>query len=68
MDNNDPSWGTVAEAAKRVGLSTMTIRRYIDQGRIPARRLGPRLVRVDLRAVDQLFTIIEPTAAVEVAP
>jgi excisionase family DNA binding protein len=38
---------TIEEAAETYGVSTRTIRRYISSGRITARRLGPRLIRLD---------------------
>lgn len=37
---------TIAETAKRLGISTRTVERWIKQGRLKAIRLGPRLVRV----------------------
>lgn len=60
MGNVNPSWGTVKEAAKRSGLHTMTIRRYIAAGRLPAQRVGVKLIRVDLNAVDKLTAPVSP--------
>lgn len=37
------------------GLSERTIRRYVDQGLLPAYRLGPRLLRVDTADLEQLL-------------
>jgi len=54
-----PRWATVKEAAKHVGLSTRTIRRYIATGRLAASRLGPRRIEVDLNEVDKLRKPIE---------
>lgn len=62
---NDPSWGTVQEAAERSGLHHRTIRRYINDGLIPARRIGVKLIRVDLNAVDDLMS--QPYVPAEVS-
>lgn len=53
---SDPSrWGTVKEAAAIAGLHTMTIRRYINAGDLPARRISKKLIQVDLNAVERLI-------------
>jgi len=47
---------TVAEAASWLRIDPSTIWRWIKAGRLPARRLGPRTVRIhraDLEAMDQ---------------
>lgn len=54
-----PEWGTVQEAADRTGLSGMTIRRYGRAGRLPTRRKGPRLIEVDLSALDNIYAPLE---------
>ena len=41
------SYMTVQEAAASRKVSTRTIRRWIADGRLPASRLGPTLVRID---------------------
>lgn len=46
----DEDYVGVREAAERLHVSTSTIWRWIDQGRLPAYRVGPRHVR--LRAAD----------------
>lgn len=51
------------EASEISGLHTMTIRRYIDNGDLPARRLGVKLIRVDLDAVRNLSRPYEPSGA-----
>lgn len=38
---------TIEAAARSLGVSARTIRRYIAQGALTGYRLGPRLVRVD---------------------
>jgi excisionase family DNA binding protein len=50
---------TVAETAEALKVTTITIRRYIADGRLPAVRVG-KGVRVRKEAVDQLLTPIEP--------
>ena len=57
---NDTSWGTVKEAAAILGVHTMTIRRYINAGDLPARRKGVKLIEVDLDAVRGLMAPVEP--------
>lgn len=33
---------TTAEAARRLGVTTMTIRRWVSAGLLPAKRVGPK--------------------------
>jgi excisionase family DNA binding protein len=62
MSETAPSrWGTVREAAQVLGVHTMTIRRYIKAGDLPARRKGVKLIEVDLDAVRALMAPVEPT-------
>jgi excisionase family DNA binding protein len=42
-------------AAKRTGLSVKTLRRYIANGILPAYRVGPRAIRVDVDDIESLF-------------
>lgn len=45
---------TIAEAARHKGVSTVTVRRWISRGDLPAYRVGPKLIRIrpaDLDAV-----------------
>jgi excisionase family DNA binding protein len=42
-----PKLVTVAEAARRLGVSEVTIRRHVRSGRLPYKRFG-RSIRVDL--------------------
>jgi excisionase family DNA binding protein len=37
---------TLAEAASQLGVHTKTVRRLIAAGRLPAYRVGPRLIRL----------------------
>lgn len=47
---------SLAEAAERADVSVRTIRRYISAGRIPAHRVGPRLIKIDARDLDALLS------------
>lgn len=54
---------TLAAAARHGKISPRTLRRYIDAGRLPARRVGPKLWRVNTSDVDALFRPVgEPEA------
>jgi len=48
-----------AEAARRKGCSTKTIRRHIADGTLPAKRLG-RLIIIDVADVDALGDAVVP--------
>jgi excisionase family DNA binding protein len=54
---------SVPEAAIRHGVNPRTIRRYISEGRLPAYRLGPRLIRVKVVDSDQLLRPIYTTGS-----
>ena len=47
---------TLAEAARRWGISVKTLRRRISTGDLVAQRLGARLIRVRAEDVAALFT------------
>lgn len=47
-----------AEAAQHLGVSVKTIRRYIAEGKLPAKRLGSRQIRITREALDALLTDI----------
>lgn len=53
---------SVQAAADYADLCARTIRRYIAQGILPAYRIGPRLVKVDLDDLDKIARRI-PTAS-----
>ncbi|MFI8771295.1 helix-turn-helix domain-containing protein [Gordonia sp. NPDC062954] len=46
---------SIQQAATEVGVCTKTIRRWISDGRLTARRAGPRLIRIDRRELDQFM-------------
>lgn len=45
---------SVPEAARRIGVHPMTLRRWISQGIIPAHRVGPKLLRLREADVDAM--------------
>ena len=49
------TYESLADAAARTAVSTRTLRRWIAEGRLPAYRVGPRLVRLDPESVDRLM-------------
>jgi excisionase family DNA binding protein len=53
---------SLADAATNYGVSSRTLRRWIASGRLPAYRLGPRLVKIDPVDLDRLAARI-PAAA-----
>lgn len=55
------TWASLQEAADHWGLSTKTIRRYIADGKIDARRVGPRAIRVNLASLETLGTPLHYT-------
>lgn len=49
---------SLSEAAERTGISVRTLRRRIAEGRLPAYRSGPRIIRIDSADVDRLMVKI----------
>jgi excisionase family DNA binding protein len=49
-----PRWASVAEAAVDARLSQRTIRRWVTQRKLPATRVGPRRIEIDLNELDKL--------------
>ncbi len=43
---------TVADVVSDYGISERTCRRYIAEGRLVARRVGPRMIRLDADEVE----------------
>jgi excisionase family DNA binding protein len=52
---------TITAAAEYAPCGRRTIQRYIHQGKLTAWRLGPKMIRVDLDEIDQLFRRIPGT-------
>lgn len=47
-------WPTIRQAAEQYSISEKTIRRRITDGTLKARRIGPRLIRIDPASLTQL--------------
>lgn len=58
-----PRWATIAEASAYSHVPEATLRRWISEKRLPASRLGPRKLQVDLNELDKLRTPITPPPA-----
>jgi excisionase family DNA binding protein len=50
-----PKWAPVQQTATYLGVDERTVRRYIASGRLDARRIGPRLIRVDRDSVEKMM-------------
>lgn len=48
-------WIDQREAAEYLGITDRTLRRMIAAGDLPAYRLGPRLLRIDVGDLDALM-------------
>lgn len=55
-------WLSLQQLATEFGISDRTVRRMVASGRIPASRLGPRLVRIRRADVAEAFAPI-PTVS-----
>ena len=52
MKNKGGKFVTVKEAARALGVAKSTVYKWIDEGTLKAKRLGPRMLRIstaDLR-------------------
>jgi excisionase family DNA binding protein len=63
---------TVAEAAQQLGVSHSTVWRWIEAGRLPAYRVGPKTIRIEERDLARVIAPVGQTkraagAAVRVA-
>ncbi|WP_448395896.1 helix-turn-helix domain-containing protein [Mycolicibacterium pulveris] len=54
-----PTLISTAVAAKRLGISPNTIRKYVAAGLISCRRVGPKLLKFDPNEVDRLAQRID---------
>lgn len=50
----EPRWVYLPEAAQYANVPYRTMRDWIKDGLLPAYRIGPRLIQVDLHDVDAL--------------
>ncbi|MFF0542097.1 helix-turn-helix domain-containing protein [Nocardia thailandica] len=63
MSTPDTPRLSLAQAAARYDVSVDTLRRWIRKGRLPAVRVGPRLIRVTVADLDALTAPVGPAAA-----
>ena len=56
---------TIAEAARALKVSTVTIHRWLKHGRLRAYRVGPRAVRISR---SELGRLLSPRSGTEVSP
>ena len=63
--DHDTDLLTIAEAAKHLKVSTLTVHRWLKAGRLPAYHVGPKAVRI--RRAD-LQALLTPVARREVTP
>lgn len=61
MNSTTVRWIDHATASERLGVSEKTLRRYVAEGKIPAYRMGARLLRYRADELDALMTPV-PTA------
>lgn len=52
---------SLAHAAERTDVSIKTLRRMISAGKLPAYRMGTRILRVDPEDVDRLLVKVPTT-------
>ena len=51
---------SLSQAARRLGVTGRTVLTYIDEGWLPAYRLGDKTIRVNLEDVENLLVPIVP--------
>ena len=56
-----PAWLTGPEAQDYLNVTEKTLRRYVASGKLPAYRMGGRLLRFKVEDLDALMTPV-PTA------
>ena len=55
-----PALLTITQVAEATGFSTKTIRRRIEDGTLPAHRIGPRCIRIQRDHILALLKTFEP--------
>jgi hypothetical protein len=60
-DDREPRWATLRQASTYSGVPVRRLRDWISAGKLPASRMGPKIITVDLDDVDRLRQPI-PTA------
>lgn len=58
---------SIAVAAEHADVTPRTVRRWVASGLLPAYRVGPRLLKVDLEDLDRMITRRVPTAGGDAA-
>ncbi|MBI2906591.1 MAG: helix-turn-helix domain-containing protein [Chloroflexi bacterium] len=59
--NLDTDLITIAEAARRLRVSALTIKRWIAQGRLLAYRVGPRQIRIRSEDLPMIVSLVTPS-------
>jgi excisionase family DNA binding protein len=61
MASDDIEWLSTQEASRRLGITTRTLYRFVDQGDLPAYRMG-RVIRLKATDIDAFINSsrIEP--------
>jgi excisionase family DNA binding protein len=54
MSTTEIRWLSTAEAARRLGITSRTLYRFIDEGQVPAYRFG-RVIRLKDNEVDDFI-------------
>ena len=54
MASDTPNWLSTGEAARRLGITTRTLYRFVDEGQVPAYRFG-RVIRLKESEVDDFI-------------
>ena len=49
------TWLSIQETAAELGIDERTVRRYIDDGALPAARIGGRLIRIKVTDIEELL-------------
>lgn len=52
-------WLSPAQVGERLGISHRLVQDWIREGRLPASRLGPRMLRVHVNDADRLLTPVD---------
>jgi excisionase family DNA binding protein len=53
-DTTGPRWATINQAADYANIPRRTLRRWVNDGTLPAHRLGPRKIQVNLDDLDRM--------------
>lgn len=61
---DEPEFYTAAEAARLLGVSVVTVWRWINEGRLRAYRVGPRKLRINREDVESVVRPVRPALAV----